>query len=62
MERPINQASDGQCADDAPVGDYTAAMKTTQRLLLLLAAMLLLAACGNKGDLVRPTTPAPTHG
>jgi len=42
-------------------GDYTAAMKTTHRLLLLLAALLLLSACGNKGDLVRPTPP-PTHG
>ncbi|TDR41293.1 putative lipoprotein [Tahibacter aquaticus] len=30
------------------------------RPLLLLLALALLAACGNKGDLVKPgTTPAP---
>jgi len=28
------------------------------RLALLLVALVLLAACGNKGDLVRPTAPA----
>jgi hypothetical protein len=48
-------------ADDTPADDYTEDMKTTLRLLLL-AAFLLLAACGNKGDLVMPTKPAPTHG
>jgi hypothetical protein len=48
-------------ADDTPVDDYTAAMKTTLRLLLL-AILLLLASCGNKGDLVLPTKPLPTHG
>jgi len=29
-------------------------MKTIRRLLPLLLACALLAACGNKGDLVRP--------
>jgi predicted small lipoprotein YifL len=32
-------------------------MKIT-RLLILLLALALLAACGNKGDLVRPDAPA----
>jgi predicted small lipoprotein YifL len=31
-------------------------MKIT-RLLILLVALALLAACGNKGDLVRPDAP-----
>jgi len=34
-------------------------MKPLRVLLLLLFACALLAACGNKGDLVRPT-PAET--
>jgi len=28
------------------------------RLAILLVAFILLAACGNKGDLVRPDAPA----
>jgi predicted small lipoprotein YifL len=31
-------------------------MKIT-RLFILLLAFTLIAACGNKGDLVRPTAP-----
>ncbi len=35
-------------------------MSTFLRTLSLLALLCLLAACGNKGDLVKPgTTPAP---
>jgi predicted small lipoprotein YifL len=39
------------------VSDYTPAMKTSRLapVLLALLALTLLAACGNKGDLVRPT-------
>ena len=37
--------------------DYTPAMKTHRIAVLFLAlsVLTLLAACGNKGDLVRPT-------
>ena len=37
--------------------DYTPAMKTNRiaALFLALFALTVLAACGNKGDLVRPT-------
>ena len=37
--------------------DYTPAMKNSRfaALCLALLALTLLAACGNKGDLVRPT-------
>lgn len=37
--------------------DYTPAMKTNRiaALFLALFALAVLAACGNKGDLVRPT-------
>ncbi|GGA79123.1 hypothetical protein GCM10011521_16690 [Arenimonas soli] len=36
-----------------PAADYTRRMKTA-RLMLLLLSLVLVAACGNKGDLVRP--------
>jgi predicted small lipoprotein YifL len=45
-----------------PGWDYTRAMKTFRlpTLLLALGLLTLLSACGNKGDLVRPTpTPVP---
>jgi predicted small lipoprotein YifL len=35
-------------------------MKTIRRLLPMLLACALLAACGNKGDLVRPEPAAVT--
>ena len=37
--------------------DYTPPMKTNRiaAILLALFALTVLAACGNKGDLVRPT-------
>jgi predicted small lipoprotein YifL len=37
-------------------------MKRPRLVLLLLAATLLLAACGNKGDLVRPAPKAEAVG
>jgi hypothetical protein len=44
------------------VADYTRAITTTLRIASRLAVLLLLAtslaACGNKGDLVKPTPPA----
>ncbi|HMM67874.1 MAG TPA: lipoprotein [Dokdonella sp.] len=33
-------------------------MSRLPRLLLFVLVIALLAACGNKGDLVRPTPPA----
>jgi predicted small lipoprotein YifL len=42
--------------------DYTRAMTTALRIATRLTVLLLLAAslaaCGNKGDLVKPTPPA----
>ncbi len=32
-------------------------MLRTARSLVVLAALILLAACGNKGDLVKPSVP-----
>jgi predicted small lipoprotein YifL len=37
-------------------------MKTVRLLLSMLLACALLAACGNKGDLVRPQPKAATVG
>ena len=37
-------------------------MKTARALLLILLAGLLLAACGNKGDLVRPAPAGDSSG
>ena len=35
--------------------DYTPAMNRTRLIIALALASVLLAACGNKGDLVRPS-------